>query len=354
MLRKIYVVYLGLSVFLYAQNISAQIGGNSSFNFLRMPSNAPLIAVGGMNVSVRSIHMIGQNPALINKEMNKNLLISNQQYYAGINTTALTYVHNFNKIGPLALNLYYFTSGKIKQTDATGNETGSFSANQYYISIGKSHTINYYSLGLNLKIAGSNVAGYNSFASLADIGGVFKHPTKDFTVGLVLQNIGFTFNNYTSVEQSLPFDVQLGTSYKLEHMPFRFSILAHHLHTFDIVYLDPNKKQPLDANGEPIVEKKSTGDKILRHFNLGGEFFLGKFISLKVGYNHLVRREMRTEVRSGMAGFSFGVLVNVKSFEFSYSRDWQHVAGGFNCLSLKVNFSELLSKKTNLPFRSTN
>jgi len=327
----------------------AQIGGNSSFNFIRLPNNAQLIAVGGMNVSVRSINMIMQNPAIISKDMSKTLSLSNQQYYAGINTTSLSYVHDLGKLGPIGVNLQYYTSGNMTQYDATGTETGTYSAKQYYITAGTSHTIDFYTLGANLKFAGSNIGGYNSSAALVDIGGLFKHPTKDFTIGLVLQNMGFTLNNYTDVKQALPFDVQLGTSYKLEHMPFRLSLLAHHLHVFDIVYLDPYKKQPLDANGKPVVETKSTGDKILRHFNIGGEFFIGKSLSLKVGYNHLVRREMRNEARSGMAGFSFGASITVRAFEIAYSRDWQHIAGGFNCFTLNTNFARLMTKKTVAP-----
>lgn len=323
----------------------AQIGGSSSFNYLRIPNNAPLIAVGGMNVSVRSINMIMQNPAIINKDMNKKLSLSNQQYYAGINTTSLSYVHDLGKLGPIGVNMQYYTSGSMSQTDASGNETGTYSVNQYYITAGTSHTINYYSLGVNLKFAGSNLGGYSSYATLMDIGGLFKHPTRDFTIGLVLQNMGFAVKNYSEAKQTMPFDVQLGTSYKLEHMPFRFSMLAHHLNTFDIVYLDPNKKQPLDANGNPIVERKTNGDKILRHFTLGGEFFLGKFLSLKMGYNHLVRREMRNESKTGLAGFSFGAMITIKAFELAYSRDWQHVAGGYNCFTLNTNFARLLTKK---------
>ena len=339
----------GLIIFFVSQSSRGQIGGNSSFNYLRIPNNAPLIAVGGMNVSIRSINMIMQNPAIISKDMSKTLSLSNQQYYAGINTTSLSYVHDLGKVGPIGLNMQYYTSGNMPQTDATGKETGTYSVNQYYVTAGTSHTINYYTLGVNLKFAGSNIGGYGSYASLVDVGGLFKHPTRDFTIGLVLQNMGMSLKNYSGVSQTLPFDVQLGTSYKLEHMPFRFSILAHHLHTFDIVYLDPYKKQPLDANGNPIVEKKSTGDKVLRHFTLGGEFFLGKFLSLKIGYNHLVRREMRNEAKSGLAGFSFGAMITVKAFELAYSRDWQHIAGGYNCFTLNTNFARLLTKKTVAP-----
>lgn len=346
---RILIVAFSLLFFLDVNILNAQIGGSSSFNYLRIPNNAPLVAVGGMNVSIRSINMIMQNPAIISKEMSKTLSLSNQMYYAGINTTSLSYVHSLGKLPPIGINLQYYTSGNMTQYDATGAESGTYSARQYYVTAGTSHTIDYYTLGVNIKYAGSNIAGYGSSAALVDIGGLFKHPTQDFTVGLVLQNMGIVLQKYSDIKQTLPFDVQLGTSYKLEHMPFRISLLAHNLHQFDIVYLDPYKKQPLDANGQPLVVKKSTGDKILRHFTIGGEFFLGKFLSLKVGYNHLVRREMRTETRNGMAGFAMGAVITVKAFEIAYSRDWQHVAGGFNTFTINTNFARLLTKKTVTP-----
>jgi hypothetical protein len=334
----------------YAFAVKAQIGGSKSFYFVNMPGNAPLNAIGGINVSAKTLYTIQQNPALISKDFNKQFSISNTLYLAGINSTNLQYVHDMGKYGPLGVGMQYYSSGSMDKTDDRGNNIGTYSANQYALTAATSHTMGYYTLGLALKFAGMHIDGYNGFAGMVDVGGLFKHPSRDFTVGLVFKNMGYVFNQFADAKTQLPFDVQLGTSYKLEHMPFRLSVLAHHLHIFDIVYLDPNKKLPLDANGNPIEQKKTIGDKILRHFVLGGEFFLGKFLSLKVGYNHLVRREMRLEDKgSGLAGFSFGILMSVKSFEISYARDWQHIAGGFDTFTLKSDLSKLIGKKQQTP-----
>ena len=64
----------------------------------------------------------------------------------------------------------------------------------------------------------------------------------------------------------MPFDIQIGTSFKPEHMPFRFSVTAHSLYKYDIVYLDPNSSTQLDQNGNEVAEEKSTFDKIASHW----------------------------------------------------------------------------------------
>jgi hypothetical protein len=143
----------------------------------------------------------------------------------------------------------------------------------------------------------------------------------------------------------MPFDVQVGASFKPEHMPLRLSVTAHHLHKFDIVYLDPTQKGVIDLEGNEIKPKKTFADKLGRHFVVGGEFILSKNFHLRMGYNYLRRKELRLQTKSGGAGFSFGFMMRVKSFEIGYSKAYYHVAGGSNYLTVTTNFGRLLKKK---------
>src|SRR5690606_38326496 len=123
----------------------------------------------------------------------------------------------------------------------------------YAFGITKSTTIDNYTLGATAKVTVSDIAGYSSTALLADVGGVFKHPEQDLTIGLAFKNIGYQLSTHSGQDREpMPFDAQLGLSYKLEHMPLRFSTTVHHLHQWDIVYLDPNKKGRLDENSNEI------------------------------------------------------------------------------------------------------
>ena len=218
--------------------------------------------------------------------------------------------------------------------------------NDYVLSVTHSSTIEHFTLGATAKLAVSSMAGYKSVATLADLGGVFKHPEKELYVGLAFKNIGYHLKPFDGGEREpLPFDVQLGITFKPEHMPFRFSATAHHLYQFDIVYLDPNKKGMLDENGEEIKAKKMLADKIARHFVVGGELLLSKNFNLRMGYNHLRRRELRIDNRSGGAGLSLGAMVRVRSFAFDYTRAFYHVAGASNYFTVTTDMGSLLKKE---------
>jgi hypothetical protein len=338
-----------LPLLLYNVLSFAQIGGKNSYEFLDLPVNAHVAGMGGVNVSVldQDVNMFMQNPALLNADMNRHLSISYQPYYADVKASSLAYSQKIRN-GTWGFGLQYFNYGKIDQTDASGAFLGSFNPQDFGIIAARSHKVNNYTLGVNLKFAYSQIVSYNSMALMADLGGVFKHPQKDFTIGLVIKNAGFAINKFTKdTKTNLPFDVQMGTSYKPEHLPFRFSFTAHHLQKLDIVYQDSAQKT-FDLNGNEIPQHKSIADKLGRHLIVGGELMLSKNFHIRVGYNYLRRRELRLSSKSAGAGFSFGCMVRVKSFELGFTKAYYHVAGGTTSLTVTTNFETLIRKKEKL------
>jgi hypothetical protein len=335
-----------LFLLLYNVFSFAQIGGKNSFEFLDLPVNAHVAGIGGVNVSVvdQDVNMFMQNPALLNADMDRHLSLNYQPYYADTKASSLAYAHKI-KNNTWGFGLQYLNYGKIDQTDASGTVLGSYTPQDVGIMAARSHTVNNYTLGVNMKFVYSQILNYNSMALMGDLGGVFKHPQKDFSIGLVIKNAGFAFNKFTKdTKVNLPFDVQLGTSYKPEHLPFRFSFTAHHLQKFDIVYQDSSQRT-YDLNGNLIAQHKSFADKIGRHLIVGGELLLSKNFHIRIGYNYLRRRELRLSNKSGGAGFSFGFMARVKSFELGFTRAYYHVAGGTTSLTVTTNFETLIRKK---------
>ena len=101
----------------------------------------------------------------------------------------------------------------------------------------------------------------------------------------------------------------------------------------------------LDANGNPIIEEKKFFDKLARHFVLGGEFLLSKGFNIRLGYNHLINREMKVRDISGLRGFSFGFMVKVKAFEFSFAQGSYHVGTGRSFFTLSSDLGKVFKKK---------
>jgi hypothetical protein len=141
--------------------------------------------------------------------------------------------------------------------------------------------------------------------------------------------------------------MQFGFSKKLEHLPFRFSMLVHNLQQFNIRYDNPADREQISlfSTDTATKEKKYILDKIARHFIVAGEFNIAKAVRLDFAYNHLRRQELRMTTRSGWAGFSFGLGIQVNRFSIHYGRAIYHVAGGTNHFSVSMNVGGILKKK---------
>jgi len=344
--RAIAILSVGLGV-IAAPAAVAQIGGQQAFSFLNLPSGAKAAALGGVNVSTRDSDpsMFLSNPALLNAEMDGRLALSFVDYIADIKQSTAAYSFNTATAGRFGIGLTYMSYGKFEQYDAAGNALGEFSVNEYALSVADSYTQGNFTLAGTARLAVSGISGNHSVAALADVGAVFKHPEQDFTVGLTARNIGYQLRPYDGASREpMPLDVQIGASIKPEHMPLRFSLTAHHLQQFDIVYLDPNQRGQLGEDGEEIKKKKTVGDKIARHFAVGGELLLSKNLNVRVGYNHLQRRELRLDNTSGGAGISFGVMLRISQFQLDYTYAGIHASGGANYFTVARNLNTLFTK----------
>ena len=344
-MRKIF--YAFCTFFALSHTVSAQIGGQRSFGFLNLPVGAKTAGIGGINVSSRShdVNMLYSNPALLNPESDYQLSFTHTGFLSDIKQNGLTFSLPNKKGAHWAGGIQYVNYGDFVERDATGQELGTFSVADYTLNLTHAQTIDHFTLGATAKLGVSRIAEYKAVGALVDVGGLFKHPEQDFTVGLVLKNIGYQLKTYNGNREPMPFDAQLGMSYKLEHMPLKFSLTAHHLHKFDIVYLDTTVTGKLDDKNQPIKPKKTFGDKLARHFVVGGEFILSKNFNLRFGYNHLQRRELRTETKAGGAGMSFGAMIRIKKFELDYTRAYYHVSGASNYFTVSTTLEGLLKKK---------
>jgi hypothetical protein len=327
----------------------AQIGGKDAFQFLQLPASPHVAGIGAENVSVRdrSVGTVWQNPALLSDTMDRDLLLMVHPYYAGVFHSHLQYATRIKDSGLWSFGLAYFNYGKMDQTLANGTVVGTFNPNEFALSASKSHTIGLFSMGGTLKFAASQItSGYSAAALLVDAGGSFKHPRQDWTVGLVVKNIGFPIKNYYEDENiTTPFDVQLGTTFKPAHLPLRVSVTAQKLYQFDISYNDPALNKQVTFDGSSEIKEESVLSKGFRHMVIGTEVLLGKNFHVRAGYNALIRRDLRLQTKAGMAGISWGFMMRVKRFEFSFTRAYYHVVGGTSYIGLVVNTSDLFARK---------
>lgn len=338
-IRKL--LLFSVSVFLCAR-VNAQIGGSQSFDFVNLPVNATAFALGNQNITVRSVdnNHFWQNPASLDTAFDNYLSYNFNPWFADVSTHSLSYTRSHDKLGNFAFGVHYLNYGEMSETDENGNVLGTFSSSEYLINLGYARRFDNFSYGANLKFAHSSLAAFNASALFVDLGGQFIHPSEDFVVGMVFRNVGLVLDKYTGDSDFvLPFDLQVGASYKPKYMPLRFSTTLHRLYRYDIAYNDPNVVTGFDENGEPINEAPGTLDKVTRHLVFGTELLLADGFNIQAGYNFLKRRELQISERKGMVGFSFGFMLRVKTVQVAFARSIDHISGGTNKFTITTDLN---------------
>jgi len=303
------------------------------FHFLNLPNSSRAAALGGFAVSSNDhdIAMGYHNPAILGDSTLGDIYIMYHPYLAGINRMSTIAKFSAGKIGPLTAGILFTDYGTFDETDELGTVIGRFKAQDYVLHMGKSHSLGPFTLGINLKIAGSYISTTGANALLFDLGGIYRSPYQNFSVGIVIKNLGFLISDYTTdAHTSLPFDVLIGTTFKPEHMPFRFTVTASDLvrSTDDLYVSNPNQNM-------------RRLDQIFRYFNFGTALLIGKRIELNLGYNHRQRVAFSVDEIAYGAGLSFGFLLKIKNYELQFSNAKVHAAAASQYLSIKTNTSAL-------------
>jgi hypothetical protein len=310
---------------------------SNSFTSLQQPSFAKIAGLGGVNVSLYNggNSFFLYNPSLLSDSGNEHLSVSYSLLPGGAGLSNANYNFNLPKLGTFGAGIQYLSYGQIQGYDNTGAPTQLFSPNDFTVSIAHARQANNFRFGAALKFSNASISGYNGSAILFDLGGVFVHPQKDFTVGMVIKNFGFVVSEFSSISSTtLPFEVQIGTSIKPEHMPIRFSITLQQLQQWD-----------LTNTGEEINSFNSTIDNVFRHVVLAAEIIVNEHVSLLTGYNHLRRKDLRLDQAGSFSGFTIGTSISVKAFQLVYALGGYHVSGNTNTFTLAANLSQITTKK---------
>lgn len=325
----------------------AQIGGTSTYSFLELSNSARVAALGGNLVPVKDgdLTLAVSNPSLIDESMHNKLALSFVDYYSDISYGFVTYSRTYEKLGSFAASVQYIDYGQTMETTNfdEGDTLGYFGGSENAISIGWSKALDsllYF--GANLKLLASNLYNYSSYGVAVDLSATYYNPDRNFTASVLIKNIGRQLKTYTpDVQEDLPFEIQLGFSKRLKHVPFRYSVVFTNLQEIDLTYTNSNDSdnEPDPFTGEIEGDDKSFGDKFMRHVVIGGEFLPTKNFSLRFGYNYKVRQEMKIDTKLGTTGFSWGLGFRVSKFHLSYSRAAYHLVGSPNYITITTNLS---------------
>ena len=318
----------------------SQVAGKQVFDFLTSPAHARGAGLGGVNVSLadKDISFMHNNPALAGDSLNGFAAAAYQFYVADIGQALFSYAHDFKNVGQLLFGIQHIGYGDITGFDESGIETIRYHAGETAIMVGKTHHVGHFRIGVSLKGVFSNLAGYRANALVMDLGGIFRHPEHDFTIGLAIKNVGMILSDYTrNSVGTVPFDVQAGVSLKPQYMPIRFSLTGYNLFRSDLLY---------ESGGS--IEEPGALKKIMSHVNLGVEVLIHRNFNVLAGYNYLTHESLKFEAGGAGAGVSVGCAVVVKPVEFIFSRSGHFAGSAGYSFTLSTNINKLLTRRNKL------
>lgn len=302
-----------------AQNAEA------AFQFLQLPTSSHAAALGGDNVSVieDDVTLTFHNPALLANTTGRTLNIGYMSYLQKTNVASVSYNTEMGDRSMLAFGAHYLNYGSMKNTDNEGNIIGNFSAKDMAL-------MTVYSFDFNDRLSGG-VAGkfiysnYEQVYSLAlgvDLGLNYYNPETMFSLSIVARNLGGQVKSYDDTQEAIPFNLLVGLSKQLAHAPIRLSLTL----------TDLNRWQAKDFYN---TADSSWEALLLKHFIIGADLFPTPSTYLSVGYNFLLRSELKNNARRAMEGLSVGGGVQTQRMKVGIAYGKYHIAAS----SLMMNFA---------------
>lgn len=335
--------FLILFCILFSLEVISQVGGENVYGFLNISTSARQTALGGKVLTlVDDINQPIWNPSTINEDINKKVSVNYSSYLAGVSIGSISYSKLISRrFGSLHGSVKYLNYGSIVRADENGVESGTFNASDIAISVGYARNLPWTNLyiGSNVKIIHSSIANFTSTGVALDLALLYNNPYKDYVLTFVARNIGLQLSSFNGEREKLPFELALGGSYKLQHVPLKWYFTLDNLQQWNIAVPNPSN-QTTDLEGN--VTKESIGflDNMFRHFVVGAELFPERSINLRVGYNFRRAAELKLQNVRTFGGISFGFGLKMNKIKLNYAYSKFHTASNVSTFSLEIDLDK--------------
>ena len=291
-------------------------GGESAFNFLRLPYSSRVAALGGNNISVidDDLSLSMHNPALLINATDKTLDLSFMTYMSGSKVAGAAFNKTFGERSAGAVAARYVDYGKFDGYTPDNIFTGTFRAMDIELDFIYCYLLSeHWSGGVAGKFIYSQYESLNSLAIGVDLGLNYYDPDHDFSASLTFKNLGGQVMTFEEKHEIMPIHIQLGLTNRLAHAPILLSATLTDLHRWKSTHF-------YNADGS----KDNFGELLLKHITLGADILIGDNFYASVGYNYRMSRELSTG--KGLAGFSLGAGLHINKVKFSASYSKLHIS----------------------------
>lgn len=333
--------FIALLSLLFTSVVMAQVGGETTYQFLNLISSPRQAALGG-KVFTNVDYDVTQalfNPATINPEMDNQLALNYTSYLGGISYGTAAYAYTVDRrTQTFHAGITYINYGDFDGFDENGISTGSFTGAETALSLGYALQLGYsdFYFGSNLKLITSKLEQYTSLGVAVDLGLIYVDEKLDFTAALVVRNLGSQITTYAGLNEKLPFEIALGLSQKLEHVPLRWHFTLENLHKWPIAIANPARATS-DLSGNQTEENIGFIAQVIRHTILGAELFPDSGFNIRLGYNFRRAEELKILDQRNFSGLSAGFSIRLNKMRFSYTHAKYSSAANSNFFGLQID-----------------
>ena len=256
------------------------------YNFMRLPVSAHAAALGGSGITLieDDATLIFHNPSLINNISDRTLNLNFMTYMEGATTASASFIRAAGERGTWGITGQFMSYGTMKETNASGQQTGEFSAKD--IALGGSFA---YSLsekftgGITAKFIASYIGQYNSLGACVDLGINYYNSQGELSVSAVARNLGGQLSAYEDDFERMPLDLQLGVTKRLLGSPLRLSA--------------------------SLVRLNDWQYGLGKHIVIGADLILSPQFYIAAGYNALRAAEMKINESDGASAHGAGLSI---------------------------------------------
>lgn len=291
-------------------------GGESAFNFLRLPYSSRAAALGGSNISVieDDLSMAMHNPALLINVSDKTIDLSFMTYMSGSKVAGVAFNKTFGERSSGAVAARYIDYGTFDGYTQDNIFTGTFRAMDIELSFMYCYLLSeHWSGGVSGKFIYSQYESLNSLALGVDLGLNYYNPDIDFSASLTFKNLGGQVMTFEEKHEIMPIDIQLGLTKRLSYAPILLSVTFVDLHRW-------RSTDFYNADGS----KDNFGELLMKHIVLGADVLIGNNFYASIGYNYRISRELSTG--KGLTGFSLGAGLHINKVKFGASFSQLHTS----------------------------
>ncbi len=307
----------------------AQPGGETTpFQVLQIEPSARTAALAGSFAAVADgdVNALFYNPAVPGPATSQQVSASYLNHLSDLNLGSVAYSDTVRSWDTsLHGGLRFANWGTFEGRNEDMEKTGSFGAGEAVLTGGAARSVGPRArYGVNAHLIHAYLEQSHALALAFDVGGVYRVPERQLTVGGTLRHMGGMLTGFNGTREPLPLDLRLGLSKRLAHLPLLFTLTGYDL---------TNLSRGIRGGG--------TVDHVLGHLTFGAELQPGDVLRLRVGYNHRRSTDLALTDRFDLAGFGFGFGVTVSGLTVDYAYNSWSSLGGLHRFSLQANLGAL-------------